>query len=93
MAALDHDYDRVVLVVAGLLVILLHLLVRDGTVEFVEMVSRILERRRVSGVVAHPGGELFNGDVGAEIDGVSGEVGRVEFGLVNPNHRPASSLP
>ena len=36
----------------------------------------------------HPGRELFDGDGDAEVNGVSDEVGRVDFGIVDFNHRP-----
>ena len=79
--------------VEGLRVRLPHLLVRDSAVALEEMASRILERREVGGVGEHPGHELFDGDGGAEVDDVSDEVGRVDFGIVDLNHHPVFREP
>lgn len=57
------------------------------------MVSRVLERRRLSGMRAHPGRELVDGYGGAEVDDVSDEVGQVDFRIVDFNHRPVLREP
>jgi len=50
VAALDDHNARVVVVVEGLQVRLSHLLVQDGAGELEEVISWILEQKRVGGV-------------------------------------------
>lgn len=93
LATLDDHNARVVVVVEGLLARPSNLLVTESCLGLEETVSRILERRRVGGVKEHPGRELVDGDGRAQVDDVSDEVGRVDFGIVDLNHYPVLREP
>ena len=56
--------------------------------ESVKPVCRILERRRVGGMRAHPSRELVDGDSYTEINDIADKVAPVDFGRIDLNDCP-----